>query len=213
MELMHFLDISNFNSICVCSLFTVTISLFFLSIILLFTGCAGGQSADVDDVKIALIILGCESAEVTGIAPEAYLVPLVIVTKQDGETKRCLSRYAGTGREHPSGFPEWCSLWSQRHFIFHRICFGVCGKTACGRADTYAGGANWENHRRGGSLWRTSATINRIMKDTKKDVGITWCVGLHLFHYIFNDFLLQPFFRLISCKIICISCSDVKVVR
>ena len=87
MELMHFLDISNFNSICVCSLFTVTISLFFLSIILLFTGCAGGQSADVDDVKIALIILGCESAEVTGIAPEAYLVPLVIVTKQDGETK------------------------------------------------------------------------------------------------------------------------------
>ena len=34
---------------------------------------------------VASVIVGCESAKVTGIAPEAYLIPLVIVTKQDGE--------------------------------------------------------------------------------------------------------------------------------
>lgn len=34
---------------------------------------------------VASVIVGCESAKVTGIAPEAYLIPLVIVTKQDGK--------------------------------------------------------------------------------------------------------------------------------
>lgn len=34
---------------------------------------------------VASVIAGCKNAKVTGIAPEAYLIPLVIVTKQDGE--------------------------------------------------------------------------------------------------------------------------------
>lgn len=35
---------------------------------------------------VASAILGCESADVTGVAPEAYILPLVIVSKQEGET-------------------------------------------------------------------------------------------------------------------------------
>ena len=35
---------------------------------------------------VASVILGCDSVKVTGIAPEAYIIPLVIVTKQNGET-------------------------------------------------------------------------------------------------------------------------------
>ena len=34
---------------------------------------------------VASTILGCDSAEVTGMAKDAYLVPLVIVTRQDGD--------------------------------------------------------------------------------------------------------------------------------
>ena len=46
---------------------------------------------DTDDfinhgTAVASVILGCDSANVTGIAPEAYIIPLVIVTKQEGET-------------------------------------------------------------------------------------------------------------------------------
>ena len=46
---------------------------------------------DTDDLinhgtAVASVILGCDSANVTGIAPEAYIIPLVIVTKQEGET-------------------------------------------------------------------------------------------------------------------------------
>ena len=36
---------------------------------------------------VASVILGCESAEVIGIAPEVALVPLVVADKVDGETK------------------------------------------------------------------------------------------------------------------------------
>lgn len=35
---------------------------------------------------VASVILGCDGANVTGIAPEEYIIPLVIVTKQDGKT-------------------------------------------------------------------------------------------------------------------------------
>ena len=50
------------------------------------------DSEDTEDqinhgTAVSSIILGCESAEVDGIAPEAYLVPLVTVTKQDGEVE------------------------------------------------------------------------------------------------------------------------------
>ena len=36
---------------------------------------------------VASVILGCESAEVVGIAPDIALVPLVVADKADGETK------------------------------------------------------------------------------------------------------------------------------
>lgn len=36
---------------------------------------------------VASVILGCESAEVVGIAPDIALVPLVVTDKADGETK------------------------------------------------------------------------------------------------------------------------------
>lgn len=36
---------------------------------------------------VASVILGCESAEVVGIAPDITLVPLVVADKADGETK------------------------------------------------------------------------------------------------------------------------------
>lgn len=35
---------------------------------------------------VASVILGCDSAKVTGIAPKAYIIPLVIVTKRNGKT-------------------------------------------------------------------------------------------------------------------------------
>lgn len=35
---------------------------------------------------VASVILGCAGAQVTGIAPQAYIVPIVIVTKQNGKT-------------------------------------------------------------------------------------------------------------------------------
>lgn len=35
---------------------------------------------------VASVILGCESAQVAAMAPQAYIVPLVIVTKQNGKT-------------------------------------------------------------------------------------------------------------------------------
>lgn len=37
---------------------------------------------------VASVILGCESAGVEAMAPDAYLIPLVIVTKQEGKTIR-----------------------------------------------------------------------------------------------------------------------------
>ena len=48
------------------------------------------DSTDTEDrinhgTAVASAILGCESAEVIASAPEAYVVPLVVVTKQDGE--------------------------------------------------------------------------------------------------------------------------------
>lgn len=48
------------------------------------------DSTDTEDLinhgtAVASVILGCESAGVEGMAKEAFLVPLVVVTKQDGE--------------------------------------------------------------------------------------------------------------------------------
>lgn len=48
------------------------------------------DSTDTEDLvnhgtAVASVILGCESAGVEGLAKEAFLVPLVVVTKQDGK--------------------------------------------------------------------------------------------------------------------------------
>ncbi len=48
------------------------------------------DSTDTEDLvnhgtAVASVILGCESAGVEGMAQDAFLVPLVVVTKQDGE--------------------------------------------------------------------------------------------------------------------------------
>ena len=48
------------------------------------------DSTDTEDkinhgTAIASVILGCESAEVAANAPEAYVIPLVVMTKQEGE--------------------------------------------------------------------------------------------------------------------------------
>ena len=52
-----------------------------------------GTDDTVDQINhgtaVASVILGSESAGVTAAAPEAWVVPLVVVTKQDGETVRC----------------------------------------------------------------------------------------------------------------------------
>lgn len=49
------------------------------------------DSEDTEDLinhgtAVASIILGCDSANISAMAQEAYIVPLVVVTKQDGET-------------------------------------------------------------------------------------------------------------------------------
>ncbi len=48
------------------------------------------NSFDTEDkvnhgTAVASVILGCETARVTGLATEAYVVPLVVVTKQEGK--------------------------------------------------------------------------------------------------------------------------------
>lgn len=48
------------------------------------------DSTDTEDkinhgTAIASVILGCESAEIAANAPKAYVIPLVVMTKQDGE--------------------------------------------------------------------------------------------------------------------------------
>lgn len=48
------------------------------------------DSTDTEDkinhgTAVASVILGCESAEVVAVAPEAYVIPLVVMTKQEGE--------------------------------------------------------------------------------------------------------------------------------
>ena len=49
------------------------------------TGAEGTEDQLNHGTAVASVILGCESAEVTGMTPDAYLVPLVIMTKQDGD--------------------------------------------------------------------------------------------------------------------------------
>lgn len=49
------------------------------------------ESGDTEDrinhgTAVASVILGCESAKVEGAAEDAYIVPLVVVTEQEGET-------------------------------------------------------------------------------------------------------------------------------
>lgn len=50
------------------------------------TGTGDTEDLINHGTAVASVILGCDGAKVTGIAPEAYIIPLVIVTKQDGET-------------------------------------------------------------------------------------------------------------------------------
>ena len=50
------------------------------------------ESEDTEDqinhgTAVASILLGCKSADVTAVSPDAYVVPLVTVTKVDGELK------------------------------------------------------------------------------------------------------------------------------
>lgn len=49
------------------------------------TGTADTEDRINHGTAVASVIAGCGSAAVTGMAPDAYLVPLVIVTEQDGD--------------------------------------------------------------------------------------------------------------------------------
>lgn len=48
------------------------------------TGTEDTQDLINHGTAVASVILGCERAGVVGMAPDAYLVPLVVMTKQDG---------------------------------------------------------------------------------------------------------------------------------